>query len=107
MQEYVWSVALQTGQPVGTWVYLAHAAVLCFSIVLFSLSLYAWSRRKHVGLILVTSAFLLFCLKEVLWLVSQMYGFSSLADLIRTFLDFVVLGLFFVAITLRPRKKLE
>ena len=105
---YLWSIALQTGQPVGIEVYLAHAAVGCFAVVLFSLSLYAWSRRRNAGLLLVSLAFLVFSLKEVLWTLSQMYSFdSSITDLTRTLLDLVVLGLFFVAITLRPRKKLE
>ena len=105
--DYLWSVALQTGQPARIGEYVAHAAVGVFAVVLFALSLYAWSRRRHVGLLLVSSAFLLFCLKEVLWLLAQTYAFSSSVDLIRTLLDLVVLGLFFVAITLRPRKQLE
>jgi small-conductance mechanosensitive channel len=104
---YLWSVALQTGQSPGAEVYLVHAAVGLFAAVLVLLSLYAWSRRRHVGLLLVSSAFLLFSLKEVIWMLSEMYSFSSSADLIRTLLDLVVLGLFFVAITLRPRKQLE
>jgi len=75
--ERLWSVALQTGQPAGAGVYVAHAAVGVFAAVLFSLSLYAWSRRRNVGLLLVSSAFLLFFLKEVLWVLSQMYGFET------------------------------
>jgi hypothetical protein len=104
--DYLWSVALQTGQP-GIGEYVAHAAVGVFAVILFLFSLYAWSRRRHVGLLLVSSAFLLFCLKEVLWLLAQTYAISSSVDLIRTLLDLVVLSLFFVAITLRPRKQLE
>jgi ABC-type maltose transport system permease subunit len=87
--------------------YLAHAAVGFFALVLFSLSVYAYSRRRHVGLVLVSSAFLLFTLKEVLWFLSQLYALNSSIELTRTLVDFVVLGLFFVAITLRPRKQLE
>jgi uncharacterized membrane protein YqjE len=90
---------------VGIEVYLAHAAVGCFAVVLFLVSLYAWSRRRNAGLLLVSLAFLVFSLKEVIWTLSQMYNSSM--DLTRTLLDFVVLGLFFVAITLRPRKQLE
>ena len=105
--DYLWSVALQTGQPAGIEVYVAHAAVGVFAAILFLLSLYAWSRRRQIGLLLVSSAFLLFCLKEVLWLLAQTYAISSSVDLIRTLLDLVVLSLFFVAITLRPRKQLE
>jgi uncharacterized iron-regulated membrane protein len=104
---YLWSIALQTGQPAGTEAYLAHAAVGIFAVVLCSLSLYAWSRRRNVGLLLVSAAFLLFTLKEVIWVLSQMYNYNSSIDLIRALLDLVVLGLFFAAITLRPRKQLE
>lgn len=106
--DYLWSAALQIAQPIEAGTYLVHAAVGCFAVVLFSLSLYAWSRRRQVGLILVSSAFLLFTLKEVVWILSQMYGmFGPSIDLARTLLDLVVLGLFFVAITLRPRRQLE
>ena len=104
---YLWSVVLQTGQPAGTETYLAHAAVGFFALLLFSLSLYAWSRRRHVGLLLVSSAFLLFTVKEVLWFLSTVYALNSSIDLIRTLLDLLVLGLFFAAVTLRPRKQLE
>ena len=86
--------------------YLAHAAVGLFAIVLFSLSLYAWSRRRHIGLLLVSSAFLLFALKEGLWFLLRVDSDISV-DLVRTLLDLVVLGLFFGAITIRPRKQLE
>jgi hypothetical protein len=105
--DYLWSVALQAGKNVGIEVYLAHAAVGFFAAILCLLSVYAWSRRRHVGLLLVSSAFLLFCLKEVLWLLSQVYAFDSSMELIRVLTDLVVLGLFFVAITNRPRKQLE
>lgn len=105
---YLSSLALQTGQPVGVDLFLAHAAVASFAVVLLSLSLYAWSRRKHVGLLLVSVAFLLFILKEIVWIVSQTYdSFNPSLDLTRTLLDLIVLGLFFAAITIRPRKRLE
>jgi len=106
--DHLRSVALQIGQPAGIEVYLAHVAVGIFAVVLFSLSLYAWSRRRHGGLLLVSAAFLLFTLKEVIWILAQMYAASVPSiDLIRTLLDLVVLGLFFAAIMIRPRKQLE
>jgi len=87
---------------------LAHAAVGFFAITLCVLSLYAWSRRRHIGLLLVSSAFLLFALKEGVWFVLRVNAYSDASvDLVRTLLDLVVLGLFFVAVTLRPRKQLE
>ena len=58
--DYLWSVALQTGQPAGIGEFWLMLAVGVFAVILFSLSLYAWSRRRHVGLLLVSSAFLLF-----------------------------------------------
>ena len=105
---YPSSVALQIRSLVGADAYLAHGAVAFFAVALFLLSLYAWSRRRHVGLLLVSLAFLLFTLKEVIWILSQMYNdFSPSVDLIRTLLDLVLLALFFAAITIRPRKQLE
>ena len=104
----LWSTVLQTGQSAGAWVYLAHATVGVFATALFSLTLYAWSRRRNVGLLLVSSAFLVFTLKEVIWILPEMYNsFSSSIDLVRTLLDLLVLGLFFAAVMIRPRKQLE
>jgi len=105
--EYVCSVAMQIHQPVEIGDYLVHFIVATFALALFSLSLYAWFKRRNFGLILVSSAFLLFCLKEILWFVAQTYPSNYPIDLTRTLLDLVVLGLFFAAIAQRPRKQLE
>ena len=102
-----WLVALPTGQPVGMEIYLAHAVVGFFGLLLFSVSLFAWSKRRHVGLLLVSSAFLIFFLKQVFWLLSERYNFFSSIDMILVLADLVVLGLFFMAIVPRPRKQLE
>ena len=107
MIEHLLSVALQIHQSVGVEDYLAHSIVAVFALTLFSVTLYAWSRRRAVALMLVSCAFLLFCLKEVLWFVAQTFPSDSQVDLIRTLLDLVVLGLFFAAIIHRPRKQLE
>ena len=107
----LWSTVLQAGQPTEIEAYVAHAVVGIFAAALFLLSLYAWSRRRQVGLVLVSLAFLVFSLKEVLWFVSQMFSFYSTeigeltADMITVLTDLVVLILFFVAITLRSRKQ--
>lgn len=104
------SVVLQTGNSMAM-DYLAHGVVGIFAAVLFSLSLYAWSRRRHVGLQLVSLAFLVFCLKEVFWVLSQMYGLNSsetgelVTDLVTVLTDLLVLGFFFIAIIVRPRKQ--
>jgi hypothetical protein len=46
----------------------------------------------------VSSAFLLFCLEEIVWLLSEIYNFHSLVDPVTVLMDLTVLGLFFVAI---------
>ncbi len=105
--DHLCSVALQIDQFVGLGLFAAHALVGFFAFFLFLLSLYAWSRRRQIGIVLVSSAFLLFCLKEVVWVLSEMYDFHSSVDLITVLMDLVVLALFFIAIARRPRKRLQ
>ena len=73
-----------------------------FALILFSLSLYAWSRRKQPALIMVAAAFLLFFTKTLLDYVLP----STTEDIVRVGIDFAALALFFVAIVVRPRKDL-
>lgn len=75
-----------------------------FALILFSVSLYAWSKRKQPALIIVATAFLLFFLKTIL---DILLPTSTLLELSREFIDFAALALFFVAIVLRPRKALD
>jgi hypothetical protein len=103
----LWSAALQADQFGGLGIFATHALVAFFAFALFLLSLYSWFRRRHGALALVSSAFLLFCVKEVVWLLSETYGFHSLVDPITVLMDLVVLALFFVAIALPPRKQLQ
>jgi hypothetical protein len=103
---YLWSVALEVDQIVELGIF-AHVLVALFAFALFLLSLYAWSRRRQTALVLVSSAFLLFCLKELVWLFSDIYDFHTSVELITVLLDLVVLALFFVAIAHRPRKQLQ
>jgi len=107
--DYLWSAALQVDQLVGlgTLVLDLHSLVAFFAFALFLLSLYAWFRRRQVPLALVSSAFLLFSLKEVVSALSEIYNFQQSVDLITVVIDFVVLALFFVAISVRPRKQLQ
>lgn len=74
-----------------------------FALVLFAISLYAWSKRKQPALIIVAVAFLLFFAKTIL---DVLFPTSTLLDLSREFIDFAALALFFVAIVVRPRKDL-
>jgi len=73
-----------------------------FALILFSLSLYAWSRRRQPALIMVAAAFLLFFMKTLLDYVLP----STTEDIVRVGIDFVALALFFVAIVVRPRRDL-
>jgi hypothetical protein len=73
-----------------------------FALILFSLSLYAWSRRRQPALVIVATAFLLFFLKTLLDYVLP----STTEDFVRVGIDFAALALFFVAIVVRPRKDL-
>jgi len=73
-----------------------------FALILFSLSLYAWSRRRQPALIMVAAAFLLFFMKTLLDYVLP----STTEDVVRVGIDFVALALLFVAIVVRPRRDL-
>ena len=73
-----------------------------FALILFSLSLYAWSKRKQPALIMVAAAFLLFFMKTLLDYVLP----SVTEGLVRVGIDFAALALFFVAIVVRPRRDL-
>ncbi|HEV2120426.1 MAG TPA: hypothetical protein VGS11_10035 [Candidatus Bathyarchaeia archaeon] len=72
-----------------------------FAWVLFTISLYAWSKRKQPALLIVATAFLLFFAKTVLEILLPT---STLLDFMRPLIDFAALALFFVAIVVRPRK---
>lgn len=73
-----------------------------FALILFSLSLYAWSKRRQPALIMVAAAFLLFFMKTLLDYLLP----STTEDIVRVGIDFVALALFFVAIVVRPRRDL-
>jgi len=74
-----------------------------FALVLFTISLYAWSKRKQPAILIVAAAFLPFFAKTVL---DVFYPTSTLLELARPLFDFIALALFFVAIVIRPRKDL-
>jgi hypothetical protein len=74
-----------------------------FSLILFSVSMYAWSRRKQPALLVVAAAFFLFFTKTPLDYVLP----SQTLDIVRVGIDFGVLALFFVAIVVRPRRDIS
>lgn len=73
-----------------------------FALVLFSLSLYAWARRRQPSLLVVSAAFILFFVKAVIQLIPQQ---TNASNLFQSLLDFAVLAAFFIAIVLGPRKR--
>ena len=72
-----------------------------FALILFSVSLYAWYRRRQPALVIVSLAFLLFFVKSALDLLPLSF---SVNELTRLSIDFIALALFFIATVLRPRK---
>ena len=73
-----------------------------FALVLFLLSLYAWTRRRQPSLLIVSGAFFLFFLKEVLQLLPEQTNLSSLVPVA---IDFVILAAIFIALVVRPGRK--
>jgi hypothetical protein len=73
-----------------------------FAIVLLSLSTYAWLKRKQTSLILVSAVFLVFVFRIA---IETILPFSDSLQLILEILDFVILGLLFIAIVVPPRLK--
>src|SRR6266849_10176951 len=74
-----------------------------FALVLFTISLYAWRKRKQPALLIVATAFLPFFAKTIL---DVLYPTSTIIDLIRPLFDFIALALFFVAFVIRPKNDL-
>ncbi len=72
-----------------------------FALILFSVSLYAWYRRRQPALVIVSLAFLLFFVKSALDLLPLS---RPIDEFTRLSMDFIALALFFVAIVVRPRK---
>jgi hypothetical protein len=73
-----------------------------FALVLFAVSLFAWSRRRGRPLLLVSAAFLIFFLKVIIE-VQPIEGLDI--ALVSTLLDVLFLSLFFFAIVARPSRQ--
>lgn len=71
-----------------------------FAFALFSLSVFAWSKRRQPALIMVATAFFLFFAKTLF----DFFLPVMILDFVRVSIDFVALALFFVAIVVRPRR---
>ncbi|MDG6995130.1 MAG: hypothetical protein JRN52_04330 [Nitrososphaerota archaeon] len=98
-------IAVQLVLRVGVIATLELAAGI-FSLLLFALSMYSWSRRRHYSLLLFSAAFLAFFLKT---LVDEVLPLASyVAEFIGAGLNFIILALFFLALVIGSgRKKLR
>ena len=74
-----------------------------FSLLLFAVALCAWVRRgRQPTLLIVSFAFLTFFVRQSL----EILPFDVLhTELASSILDFVTLGLFFIALVVAPRRK--
>ena len=80
-------------------------ATTVLALVLFGISLYGWSRRRHPALLTVSIAFFLFFLKILIDELEPPIGWVS--EFIGTSLEFAILLLFFLAIVVGARRKVE
>lgn len=104
-QLIAWHFAVQLVLPGGVIGTLEVAAGI-FSLALFALSMYSWSRRKHYSLLLFSAAFFAFFLKTLVDEVLPLAGY--VAELIGASLNFIILALFFLALVIGSgRKKLR
>ncbi len=99
------SAALQFGDfgQKNSLEFLLEIAASIFSLLLFSVTMYAWSRRgKQPTLFIVSIAFLVFFSK----LLTEILPIGELHDeLVSSIMDFVVLGIFFLALLVKPKKR--
>jgi hypothetical protein len=96
--------ALQFGDvdQIRSAAFILEAAASVFSLLLFFVTMYAWSRRgRQPTLLIVSIAFLSYFSKILL----EILPISEIHDeLIGSIIDFVTLGLFFLALVVRPRR---
>ena len=98
------SMALQFGdveQGVSLAFFLETAASI-FSLLLFFVTLYAWTRRgRQPALLVVSLAFLVYFSK----LIIEILPIGELHDdLVSSIMDFVTLGIFFIALVVKPQR---
>lgn len=74
-----------------------------FALILFSLSFYAWTKRRQPALVMVSTAFFLFFVKTFIDYVLP----TPTEDFVRIGLDVVALGLIFAAVVVRPRREVS
>lgn len=85
----------------GSIEFIFEAGASIFSLILFAVTIFAWSRRRQRTLIIVALAFLAYFSK----LLIELLPFGELHDdLVSASIDFVTLALFFVALVIRPQR---
>lgn len=95
------SLQLPVFDEKGSILFLLEAGASIFSLVLFAVTIYAWSRRRQRTLIIVALAFLAYFSK----LVFELLPIGELHDdLVSAGIDFVTLVLFFIALVLKPQR---
>jgi peptidoglycan/LPS O-acetylase OafA/YrhL len=101
---HCWILILQIGQLEGIQIEATEALSVgasIFALVLFALSLYAWSKRRQPALLIVSIAFLLFFASHVIEIV-EIYEFNATIQVVTVLMNFIIL-----AIVLRPKRKLQ
>ena len=76
-----------------------------FSLILFAITIFAWLRRgRQTTLLIVAIAFLAFASKQIV----EILPLGDMHDeLFSSLMDFVVLALFFVALVVRPQRRVN
>jgi hypothetical protein len=74
-----------------------------FALVLFGITIYAWNKRgRQPTLLIVSFGFIAFFLKQLV----EILPLSLLhSELFTSAMDFLTLGLFFIALVVRPQRK--
>lgn len=80
---------------IETVTYAVHLLGAILSLLLFALSLYAWSRRRNASLIFVSAAFFVFF---VLIFLDEILAESPLIELLGGVFELVILLLFFLTV---------
>ena len=81
-----------------------------FALILFGLSLFAWTRRKQPALLIVSLAFFLFFSTHAIELMDEtgiIQEPSGILQLTLIAVDFLILLLFFIAVVVRPKRRLR
>jgi hypothetical protein len=87
----------------GSAEFTLEAASSLFALILFGITIYAWNKRgRQPTLLIVSLGFIAFFLKQLVELLPLSPLHSELFD---SAMDFLTLGLFFMALVVRPQRK--